>query len=457
VTDILDRRDLDLPDDRRHGFDPGSSSGSDRDAPDRRAAPSSHSAARHTAGNETVCSPAGKAMVVTLAGAAALLAISLVAAHLHGSLAEGLALLALAWVQAGIAALVLFRPSRGVLGAAVVIDAVVVAAWLLSRTGSLTGIGHSTGLATTTLTGIALAIVAALSIVSCCVLLAKPGLGSDWSASTLVLASMAPIAVFALATTAIAVPTANGSEVVETASSSAANTAASSAATTPTSVAPGSTPKVGARLAEGESAETAPDVPLDPATQQLLGAQLTLARAAAMRYPTAGDARRAGMIPAGGSAPGLGAHFQMMNAGALKGINPDGTVNPAFPTSYIYLGEKDTSPLVGVMFTAFTSQAPEGFAGPNDHWHRHSNLCLKFVGGNISVPVAPDSDVTKTQCDALGGFFQAKTVWMVHAWVVPGWESPLGVFSHSNPNVHCDGPQNPDGSDRVDSLGFCVA
>jgi hypothetical protein len=64
--------------------------------------------------------------------------------------------------------------------------------------------------------------------------------------------------------------------------------------------------------------------------------------------------------------------------------------------------------------------------------------------------------VTKTQCDALGGVFTAKTVWMVHAWVVPGWESPLGVFSHNNPDIHCDGPQKPDGSDNVDSLGFCI-
>ena len=23
--------------------------------------------------------------------------------------------------------------------------------------------------------------------------------------------------------------------------------------------------------------------------------------------------------------------------------------------------------------------APEGFAGPNDHWHRHSSVCTKFT------------------------------------------------------------------------------
>jgi hypothetical protein len=391
-------------------------------------------------------------MVATLAGAGALLAISLVGAHMHGSVVEGLALLALAWAEATIAAVVLFRPSRALLSTAVVLDAVVVAAWLLSRTGSLTAFGRSAGPTTVTLTGVAFFGVAVLSVVTCGVLLARPGFGRDWSASTIVLASMAPVSVLALATAAIAVPTTSTSEVVAT----AAATPSPAAAAAPTaSTGPSTQNKPGANLAEGETAEQVPDVPLDPATQRIVAAQLTEARTAALMYPTAGDARRAGMIPAGGSAPGFGAHYQMMSAAALKGVNPDGTVNPSSPSSYIYLGEKDTSPLVGIMYTAFTATPPEGFAGPNDHWHRHSNLCLKFADGNIQVPVAPDSDVTKAQCDALGGMFEAKTVWMVHAWVVPGWESPQGVFSHNNANVHCDAPQNPDGSDPVDSLGFC--
>lgn len=53
-------------------------------------------------------------------------------------------------------------------------------------------------------------------------------------------------------------------------------------------------------------------------------------------------------------------------------------------------------------------------------------------------------------CDRYHGTFMKKTVWMVHGWVVPGWESPLGVFSHSNPNLHC-----ADGTDKADKIGFC--
>jgi len=44
----------------------------------------------------------------------------------------------------------------------------------------------------------------------------------------------------------------------------------------------------------------------------------------------------------------------------------------------------------------------------------------------------------------------AITGWMVHAWVVPGWESPDGVFSHENPNLRC-----ADGTYDTDAVGKC--
>ena len=95
--------------------------------------------------------------------------------------------------------------------------------------------------------------------------------------------------------------------------------------------------------------------------------------------------------------------------------------------------------------------APAGFAGPNDHWHRHTNLCIKYgAAGKISVPFAPDRDVTRAQCDKVRGQFMPRTVWMVHAWVVPGWESPKGVFSHADPNLRC-----ADGTVHADAVGFC--
>ena len=125
------------------------------------------------------------------------------------------------------------------------------------------------------------------------------------------------------------------------------------------------------------------------------------------------------MIQAGNFSPETGAHY----------INISGAVgpfNPAVPGSYIYDGTSPTSRLIGLMYLSSGEVAPEGFAGPNDHWHRHFNTCVIYGAKGIEVPFPADSDVKKSQCDAVHGTFMQRTTWMVHAWVVPGWESPVG-------------------------------
>jgi hypothetical protein len=202
-------------------------------------------------------------------------------------------------------------------------------------------------------------------------------------------------------------------------------------------------------LAFGESVESQPDKPLSNATRTALASDMVLARTAALKYPTVADARAAGMMQAGQFAPGAGAHF--IDYHNISDINANGSVDPSRPASYIYDGVNPTSRLVGIMYVSLSNQAaPAGFPGPNDHWHLHQNLCIKYGGAGISVPFAPDRDVTRAQCDAVHGDFMKRTVWMVHAWVVPGWESPKGVFAHSNPDLTCK-----DGTMHTDKIGFC--
>ena len=127
-----------------------------------------------------------------------------------------------------------------------------------------------------------------------------------------------------------------------------------------------------------------------------------------------------------------------------------GTFDPNAAQSLIYDGTSPTSKIVGLMYYAM-GEAPEGFAGPNDHWHRHSNVCIKYnADRSIEVPFPADADVTKDQCAGAGGFMIAITGYMVHAWVVPGWESPQGVFSHENVNVRC-----ADGTYNTQPNGMC--
>jgi hypothetical protein len=217
---------------------------------------------------------------------------------------------------------------------------------------------------------------------------------------------------------------------------------AAQAAATPTTAAAGHTHTANA----DQVAEQQPDQPLDAATRATLAEQLTAARDGALRFPTAGDAAANGYFLAGGFAPGSGAHYVSFGAAG------SGQFDPSRPDTLVYAGTDPSSPIVGAMYTSLGNDAPpEGFAGPNDHWHRHFNVCVRYGGGQIEVPFPADRDVTAEQCDAVGGTFMPTTVWMVHAWVVPSWESPLGVFSHDNPNVRC-----ADGTTNTDSSGFCT-
>jgi hypothetical protein len=87
---------------------------------------------------------------------------------------------------------------------------------------------------------------------------------------------------------------------------------------------------------------------------------------------------------------------------------------------------------------------PQGFAGPNDVWHVHHDICIKSgKNGVIDSPLGADHDATQEQCDAVGGNLLKQTQYLLHVWVVPGYESPEGVFSHLSSTVTCaDGTYN---------------
>jgi hypothetical protein len=219
-----------------------------------------------------------------------------------------------------------------------------------------------------------------------------------------------------------------------------------------TSAAPGAGAVTGLTTTNSDvaAASVIPDQALDPATRAKLAAQLTLAREVALKYPTVADALKAHMYLAGGFAPGAGAHYMWMD-GVAKGILPDGEINPLYPASFIYDGTSPTSRIAGLMYISLLANPPDGFAGPNDHWHRHFNLCVQYGPGGITTPFPADADITRAQCTAIpGAMFMQRTVWMLHTWVVPGYESPDGVFSHANPDLRC-----LDGTYDTNPQGFC--
>jgi hypothetical protein len=220
---------------------------------------------------------------------------------------------------------------------------------------------------------------------------------------------------------------------------SGTSTATSTTAATSTPVTDLNGHRVVGVKAQDVLAERVPDKTLNHATHALLARQLVAARAVAMKYPTVADATAAGYHLVGGAfGPGSGAHY-------MAGFSPG--FDPSHPAALIYDGIHPTSVMVGLMYYSLGWSEPQGFAGPNDHWHRHSGVCLGKGGAVLS---RPDSGMTALQCANRHGFYMRVTGWMVHAWVVPGWESPQGVFSHENPDLTC-----ADGTFHTDSVGRC--
>lgn len=179
------------------------------------------------------------------------------------------------------------------------------------------------------------------------------------------------------------------------------------------------------------------------ATQRTeLANQIDTARTAAMAYPTVADGLKADMTQAGPYSAGSGTHYFMLSRSGDKEFDP------SRPVAWLYAGTSPDSPIVGVMYYLDIPAAPEGFVGPGDVWHKHGGACfIQNDAGKIEVPLPVDQEITKPMCDEVKGNFIERTGWMLHAWVVPGWENPTGVFGHDHTDLVC-----ADGATTVDNL-----
>lgn len=162
----------------------------------------------------------------------------------------------------------------------------------------------------------------------------------------------------------------------------------------------------------------------DQAECDQLEQELAQARDVALQYPTAADATAAGWFKVTGYVPGIAAHY--MNFRYV-----DGTFDIAKPEMLLYDGDGPEASIVGLSYYLIHQsdyEPTQGFTGPNDHFHRHIGLCVG-AGGVIG-----DTTLTEEECAALGGRKQVGSGgWMNHVWIVPGCESPWGMFSGASP------------------------
>ncbi len=99
--------------------------------------------------------------------------------------------------------------------------------------------------------------------------------------------------------------------------------------------------------------------------------------------------------------------------------------------------------IVGAVFKLPpTPEHPEGFAGPFDNWHVHYNAC-----GNPLHQNDGSLQGSKVRCEADGGVFVDEADnWMIHAYAVPDFDNPAGVFAMFNPKIW---PLAPNSGDRL--------
>ena len=91
-------------------------------------------------------------------------------------------------------------------------------------------------------------------------------------------------------------------------------------------------------------------------------------------------------------------------------------------------GDGDEAELVGFSYWLRSEGGPPAwFAGPNDTWHQHTGLCV--VNGWVDREMSGGPDA------CAGTILGGADLWMLHAWVVEGWENRWGDFAVMNPSL----------------------
>lgn len=365
-----------------------------------------------------------------LLAAAGVIHLVMVPSHWGESGVEGPGFMLAGWLQIALAVALLRRPARWMLQLSVLSNVVLVAVWAVSRTAGLP-FGQHAGHAETvsvvdgTTVGLELAAVAlALGL-----LLRGAGFVR---ADSRAFALGVPVMALVLASVAIASPSARN------------HAAGSHGDHGAMGHEHGHADDKGLSLLTNGHQHGQGEEQLDDATQAELAVQLAGTRVLVERYPTVADAEAAGYNRAGPFSPGTGAHYQNPASAGNADADGNGLIDPAEIDRplLIFAGTAPDSPLAGFMYYVDGEEAPEGFAGGNDHWHYHTHICIvPRADGSIDVPFADEAELTEGICNDAGGQWIAKTGNMLHVWTVPGYESDLGVFNEINPSLTC-----PDGS-----------
>jgi hypothetical protein len=160
------------------------------------------------------------------------------------------------------------------------------------------------------------------------------------------------------------------------------------------------------------------EIPLTGVLAKIFQRQWSRAARASAALATPAEARAAGYAQASPFHAGVGTHW-------VKWSLVGKPFDPAAPSMLLFDGMPGRpNRLVGFSYWVGSFAEPAGFAGPNDHWHRHLSLCFD-VDGWLTTQSGGDG--------ACQGFsLNGQSLWMLHAWVVPGASNPWGRFAPAN-------------------------
>lgn len=163
--------------------------------------------------------------------------------------------------------------------------------------------------------------------------------------------------------------------------------------------------------------------------QPLLDAQIAVARAVLGELDTVEKAAARGYVLATSPSPGIGTHWVRWSQ-IREPFAPDN------PSMLLFDHSKSPPVLVGYSYAVQSPREPSGFTGKSDEWHRHAGLCVALTGWVIRErSTGPDA------CE--GSYIAGGDFWMLHAWIVPGWENRDGMFAPANPKL-CPKDVGPD-------------
>lgn len=162
------------------------------------------------------------------------------------------------------------------------------------------------------------------------------------------------------------------------------------------------------------------EIPLTGAIETEFNEQWAAAQSSVSEYDTLDEIKALGFVQASGPVAGIATHWTHWSQIAKP-------FDPTRPSMVLFDETRTPPVLVGYSYALQARDYPDGFAGPNDLWHQHTGICVNNGWVVREMSKGPEF------CD--GTFIAGGDFWMLHAWVVPGWDNRDGKFAPFNPKL----------------------